>query len=127
MGLLNWLEDSAVKATTKKETIRLSYDGLAKMVEKIFICGADERYLLQVKRVSTGGVFFPKELKSTDGRYTLQVGALQRGLWLLQSKYAWVFDSQENKFYQLDKDRTWKKFKKVVFSAIEQEIVLKNR
>ena len=127
MGLLNWLEDSVVKATTNRETIRLSYDGLAKVVEQFFIQGADESYLLQVKRVSKGGLFFPKELKTADGRYTLQVGALQRGLWLLQSKSVWVLDSVENKFYQLDKDRTWRKFNKSVTAAIEQEIISRNK
>jgi len=127
MGLFNWLEDSVVKATTNRETIRLSYDGMAKVVEQFFIQGANESFLLQVKRVSKGGLFFSKELKSPDGRYTLQVGALQRGLWLLQSKYVWILDDHDNKFYQLDKDRTWKKFNKAVIAAIEQEIIRPNR
>lgn len=126
MGLLNWLEDSVVKATSNRETIRLSYDALAKIVEQFFIQGADESFLFQVKRVSKGGLFFPKEIKTPDGRYTLQVGALQRGLWLFQSKHVWVFDSQDNKFYQLDKDRTWKKFNKIIAATIEKKTIHHN-
>lgn len=80
MGLLNWLEDTTTKAATGMETVRISYESLAKIIEKEFISGADEAFLKQVKKTAKGGFVFNKELITANERYKFHVGALQRGL-----------------------------------------------
>lgn len=119
MGLLNWLEDTGVKALTDKETIRLPYEALAEVVTQKLINGADEALLAQVKKTAKGGFLFAKEMKSLDGRYEFHVGARQRGP--ISMKTVWLFDNEQNKFYQLDKDRRWKKFYRLVDTAVKME------
>lgn len=127
MGLLNKFLDSAVALTTGQETVRIPYDALAKIVQEEFVVGSDDTYLEQVRKTAKGGVFFPKELLSENGRYTLRVGAFQRGFWLLRSKAAWILDNEQNKFYQLDKDRRWSKFYAAVDTAVKMEMINRDR
>lgn len=122
MGLFEKIGDMAVKGLTKSETKRLPYDELVKMVEKEFIVGADDNFLKNVIKTAKGQIFAGfKELKSADERYTLHVGSRPNGALLLSSKPVWVYDNQEDKFYQLDKNIRWKKFYKAV------EAIVKNK
>ncbi|MBR0277864.1 MAG: hypothetical protein IJQ50_05350 [Clostridia bacterium] len=73
-------------------------------------------------------MFTEKKLESKNGRYLLQVGGTQRGVLLLgKRKTVWVKDMEANKFYQLDKDRKWKKFYKSVLGEINMERINRNR
>ena len=42
-------------------------------------------------------------------------------------KTVWIKDIEANKFYQLDKDRKWKKFYKSVLGEINMEKINRNR
>lgn len=119
MGLFNWLEDSGVKALTGKETIRLPYDVLVEMVKQKLINGADDDLLARVRKTAKGGFLFAKDMKSPDGRYDFHVGARQRGP--ISMKTVYLFDNEQNKFYQLDKDRRWKKVYRLLDTAIKME------
>lgn len=127
MGVLNWLEDASVKTLTNKETIRLPYEELAEIVRKELINGADDAFLALVRKTAKGGFLFPKEMKKPDGRYEFHVGALQSGMWLLRMKSVWLLDNEQNRFYQLDKDRKWKDFYRLVDTAIKMERINRER
>ena len=128
MGLLNQIEDVAIKKITKKETVRLSCDELVKIVKEEFIYGADDEYLKKVCKTAKGGsVITKKQLVSANGRYKLEVGNIQRGMMFGIRKTVWVFDDETNKFYQLEKDRHWKKFYKATQSAINLEKINRDR
>lgn len=127
MSLLNKLTDSVVQLTTKQETIRITYTDLAKIVEEEFIIGADDAFLEQVRKTAKGGILFPKELKSANGKYDFRVGALRRGMWLFRMKAVWVFDNDANKFYQLDRDTKWSAFYKTIDATINREKINRNR
>ncbi len=122
MGILDNLSDKAVGKFTKKETIRLTYDKMVELIKTDFINGADEEFLNMILKTAKGGNFFTeKKLESKNGRYLFYVGNLQRGIIFGKRKTVWIKDDEANKFYQLDKDRYWKKFYLLVDSAIKME------
>lgn len=122
MGLVEKIGDMAVKGLTNSKTARLPYEELVKIVEKEFIISADNIFLKKVIKTAKGQIFAGfKELKSADERYTLHIGARPYGLLWLSSKPVWIYDAQEDKFYQLDKNTRWKKFYKAV------EAIVKNK
>jgi len=57
----------------------------------------------------------------------LYVGGWNRGWIFGISKMIYILDSELNKFYQLDKDRSWKKFYKTVNTDVELEKINRNR
>ncbi len=127
MGLVDKMSDMVVGGITKKETIRLPYEELAKIVTDEFIKGVDDARLGKVLKTAKGGVVFCKEMKSENGRYVFYVGTRPRGLLWLASKPAWILDNEANKFYQLDKNIKWKKFYKTIKVAANMERINRNR
>lgn len=127
MGLFDKMSDMVVGSITKKETIRLPYEELAKFVTDEFIKGADDAWLGKVLKTAKGGLVIAKDMKSKTGRYDFHVGTRPRGLLWLASKPVWILDNEENKFYQLDKDTKWKKFYKATEVAVHMEKINRNR
>ena len=127
MGLLDKVSDFVLKKVTKKETVRVNYEQLTEIVKEQFINGADDEFLNKVlKTAKGGGVFTQKVLKSNPERYTFFVGGGNR--WFFgREKQSYVFDNVENKFYELDKDRHWKKFYRAVDAAIQTEKISRNK
>ena len=121
MGLFDKMSDMAIGGLTKKETIRLPYEEMAKIVTEEFIKGADDSELAKVMKTAKGGFLFDKEMKSKSERYDFHVGTRPHGLVWLASKPVWVLDCEANKFYQLDKDLKWKKFYKAIETAVKME------
>lgn len=118
MGLIEKISDKAIGGLIKTETVRVSYEELAEIIKREFIDGQDDVYLSQVLKTAKGGFLFDKNLKSKNLRYDFHVGTRPHGLVWLNSKPAWVFDNEEHKFYQLDKNIKWKK----LYSLIVHEI-----
>lgn len=127
MGLINKMSDMVIDGITKKETIRLPYEELAKIVTDEFITGANDAWLKKVLKTAKGGFVFPKDMKSTNERYDFHVGTRPRGLVWLGSKPVWIFDNEANRFYQLDKNIKWKKFYKAIEAAVNMEKINRNR
>ncbi len=129
MGIIENLSDKAVEKFAKKETIRVPYEQIVEILKEEFIVGADDEFLQKVLKTSKGGnLFTEKKLESASGRYLLHVGNLQRGFLLLgKRKTVWILDNEANKFYQLNKDKFWKKFYKSVDAAIKMEKINRNR
>lgn len=125
MGLLDRASDSLIHKVTKQETIRISYKQLAEIVKEKFIIGSDDEFLKKVLKTAKGGYFSyaGKLLNSVDKKYTLSVGTRHNNILFLfgGGMYAYVLDNEENKCYQLDKNRHWKKFYKAVETAINTE------
>ena len=128
MGFINKIGDSIIKGATQAETLRLPYAELANIVDQEFIRGADDAFLKKVKKTAKGGgLFFNREMKSKNERFDFHVGTRPYGLAWLPSKPVWVFDREENKFYQLDKNLKWKKFYKAVLETIKTEKENRNK
>lgn len=128
MGIFENLSDKAVEKFANKETIRVPYEQIVEILKEEFIVGADDEFLQKVLKTSKGGNFFTeKKLESKTGRYLFHVGNLQRGIIFGKHKVVWIQDNEANKFYQLDKDRYWKKFYKSVDAAIKMEKINRNR
>lgn len=128
MGLLDNISDAIVSKISKKETIRLPYSQLAGMVKDEFIIGADDEFLNQVaKTAKGGGAFTVRKLLSKNERYLLYVGGWNRGWIFGISKMVYILDNESNKFYQMDKDRSWKKFYKTVDTDVKMEKINRNR
>lgn len=125
MGLLDKASDSLLHKVTKKETIRIPYEQLAEIVKEKFIKGSDDNFLKKILKTAKGGYFSytGKYLTSVDKKYTFHVGTRQNNILFLfgGGMEAYVLNNEENKFYQLDKDRNWKKFYKAVVSAVNTE------
>ncbi len=124
MGVLDRLGDKAVEKFAKKETIRLPYEQMAEIVKKEFIIGADDEFLSQIIKTAKGGAVKAGTLLSKNGRYEMRVaGDIPNILDLLlgRKKVVWIQDNEANKFYQLNKDRKWKKFYKEVETACKME------
>ncbi len=119
MGLIEKISDKAIGGLTKAETIRISYEELVEIIKREFIDGQDDAFLSKVLKTAKGGFLFDKNLKSKNQRYDFHVGTRPHGLVWLNSKPAWVFDNEENKFYQLDKNIKWKKLYKAVICAVK--------
>lgn len=116
MGIIDKASDSLIKKIAKKETIRVTYEELANMTDKLFLSDADSAFAKKVVKTAKGGCpVTQKSLKSKSGRYTLFVG---NSKWLFgKSKQTYIYDETERKFYELNKDRYWKKFYKAVLCA----------
>ncbi len=128
MGIFENLSDRAVEKFAKKETIRVPYEQIVELVKEEFIADANDEFLQKVLKTSKGGNFFTsKKLESASGRYLLHVGNLQRGIIFGKRKCVWIQDNETNKFYQLDKDRYWKKFYKSTDAAIKMEKINRSR
>lgn len=128
MSIFENLSDKAVAKFAKKETIRVPYEQIVEILKDEFITGADDEFLQKVLKTAKGGSFFTsKKLESVSGRYLFHVGILQRGIIFGKRKCVWIQDNEANKFYQLDKDRYWKKFYKSADAAIKMEKINRNR
>lgn len=127
MGLVGKMSDMVVGGITKKETIRLPYEELAKIVTDEFIKGTDDAWLGKVLKTAKGGFVITKEMKSKNERYDFHVGTRPRGLVWLASKPVWILDNEANRFYQLDKDIRWKKFYNAIEVAVNMEKNNRNR
>lgn len=129
MGVFEKFEDAVTKGLSGKETIRVPFEQLSKIVYDEFIKGSDDEFLEKVKKTAKDGCMFTeKKLESKDGRYLLQVGCTQSGVLIFGNrKTVWIKDIEANKFYQLDKDRKWKKFYKSVLGEINMEKINRNR
>ncbi len=121
MGLLDKLSDQAVSGLIEAETVRIHFEEMAALVEREFIVGSDTAVLEKVLKTAKGGFILEKEMQSFNKRFLFHVGARPHGLIWLNSKPVWVFDRDENRFYQLDRDLKWKKFYSLIDSAIRTE------
>lgn len=119
MGLIEKISDKAIGGLTKTETVRVSYEELTEIIKREFIDGQDDAFLSKVLKTAKGGFLFDKNLKSKNQRYDFHVGTRPHGLVWLNSKPAWVFDNEKDKFYQLDKNIKWKKLYKAVMCAVK--------
>lgn len=124
MRVMDKLSDKVLEKFTKKETLRLPYDRMAKLVEDFFVTNADDEFLDKIKKEAKGGVITNGVLDSKDGRYQLTVTVHNRGIGT--GKSVWIFDRQSNRFYQLDKDHHFKKFYSAVESAVNMEKIRRN-
>lgn len=127
MGIIDKVSDLVIGGITKKETIRLPYEELTKIVTEEFITGADDAYLAKVIKTAKGGFIINKDMKSQNERYDFHVGIRGRGLPWFTGKPVWIFDNEANKYYQLDKDKKWKKFYKAIGVAVKMEKINRNR
>ena len=128
MSIFENLSDKAVEKFAKKETIRVPYEQIVEILKEEFIVGADDEFLQKVLKTSKGGnLFTEKKLESASGRYLLYVGNMQRGIIFGKRKCVWIQDNETNKFYQLDKDRYWKKFYKAADALIKMEKINRSR
>ena len=121
MGFIDKLSDKVISGITEKETIRLPYEELAKIVTDEFIKGAEDAWLDKVLKTAKGGFVIAKDMKSINESYDFHVGTRPNGLVWLASKPVWVLDNEANRFYQLDKDTKWKKFYKAIEAAVNME------
>ena len=131
MGLLDKVSDSVLKKVTKKETVRVNYEQLAEIVKKQFINGADDDFLKKICKTAKGGYcsYTGKDLTSVDKNYLFHVGTRQNNILFLVGggMEAYVFNKEEKKFYQLDKNRNWKKFYKSIISTVNAEKLNRNK
>lgn len=123
MGFFNELKDAAFDGIMNTETVRLPWEELVKIVQQEFIIGEDETFLDEVQKTAKGAIVGYKETVSKNGRYKFRVGARPQGALLISSKPVWIFDIEEKRFYQLDKDIKWKSF----YDGIVQEINIEKR
>ncbi len=124
MGIFENMTDKLVEKVSKRETIRFTAEQMVELVKELFITNANDEFLKQVEDTAKGGnVFTEKRLASADGSYVFEVGNLQRGVAFGQSKTVWIKDMQANKFYEIDKDKNWKKFYQGVCNAVRMERV----
>lgn len=111
------LGDKVLKAAFKVETIRLSPMELADMIKKEFIDGADEVYLKKLHKTIKGGLFLSKYLVSHSERYCLKVFTWDT---FYTGRAVWIEDRESSdKFYQLDKNRNYRKLRKLIYSIIK--------
>lgn len=131
MGILDRLGDKAVEKITKRETIRLPFDQMAQLVQDWFIAKADDEYLEAVGRTAKcAGVFPVRKMTSKDEKYNWRVEKLRWSIFDVirgRRKVVWILDVDAKKFYQLDKDKDWKKFYNAVDTAIKMEKVNRNK
>lgn len=124
MGVFEKFEDKVVGKIAKKDTVRISPDELANMVNDVFIKGASAEELKKVTKTAKGGYcsYSGKWLTSADERYRFHVGSRQNNILFLLGggMEAYIIDNEENKFYQLEKDRYWKKFYKAVLEKVNE-------
>ena len=119
MGLFDKLGDKVVEKLTGKETICLPCENMVQLVSDIFIFGNDEEYLNNLLRIAEGK-WYKKDgetyfnITSADGRYMLKVTKISGS-----KKQVWIQDDAANKFYQLDKDKEWKRFYQAVDARIK--------
>ena len=62
MSLLDKASDLILKKVTKKETIRISYEQLTKLVKDEFIKGANDEFLKKVQKTAKGGGWVTKKI-----------------------------------------------------------------
>lgn len=115
MGLSDKISDKVVKTVFKKETMRLSPEQLADIIKQEFIDGSDDEYLKSVHKVIKGSVILNRYIVSKSERYCLKV----LSGYAFTGRAVFVEDREVNKFYQLDKDRHYKKLFKIVDSTIK--------
>ena len=127
MGLFDKLFDKAAEKLSGKETIRLPYEQMAGLVKDEFITGAEDEYLDYVLKIAKG-MWYKKDgkdffnLLSSNGRYLFKVLKVSGS-----KKSVWLEDNETGKFYQLDKDKDWKKFYKEIETAVKMEKINRNR
>lgn len=127
MGFFDRLSDKAVEKFSGKETIRLPYEQMVGLVKDEFITGADDEYLGYVLKIAKG-LWYKKDgedffnLISANGRYLFKVLKVSGS-----KRSVWIEDHEANKFYQLDKDKDWKKFYKEIETAIKMEQINRSR
>lgn len=121
MGLSNFLADKIVKKVTGAETIRFSTDAMCELVKEHFIQGADDAFLESVRKTAKGNLFKIANLFSKNNRYELRVQNIQIGILCKTQKSVYVLDHEKNTFYQLDKDKNWKKFYTTIDNMIKLE------
>ena len=73
MGLIEKISDKAFGGLTKTETVRISYEELAKIIKREFIDGQDDVFLNKVLKTAKGGFLFVKNLKSKNEIYDFHV------------------------------------------------------
>ena len=117
MGLLDEVTDKMTNA----ETVRISYSELAEKINQDFIKEQQNADFDKILKTAKGGFLIEKNMTSADGRYTFHVGTRPHGLVWLNSKPAWIFDKQERRFYQLDKNYKWKHFYNAVKNIINSK------
>ncbi|WP_418452740.1 hypothetical protein [Candidatus Ventrimonas sp.] len=116
------IEDKIISAVVgyKVTSISLDLEQMLNLITEHYISAAttDDEYNA-IRKTVKGGIFLDKELSSKDNRYQLRSMTGRRvGLFRLkQHNIIWVFDTQENKFYEYCA-WSFRKLKKSVNEAI---------
>ena len=122
MGLSNFLADKIVKRVSGAETVRISADALCELVKEHFIMGADDAFLEEVRKTAKGGgIFKNMELLSKNQRYKFFVSNIKKVTIFGIPKNVWILDQEKNVFYELEKEKHWKRFYMTVENMIKLE------
>ena len=116
------IEDKIISAIVgyKVTTVSVDLDQMLSLIVEHYISVAttDEDYNA-IRKTVKGGIFLDKELSSKDNRYKLRsmTGRRVSLFQLKQHNVIWIFDTQENKFYDYCA-WSFRKLKKSVDKAI---------
>lgn len=116
------IEDKIISAIVgyKVTTVSVDLDQMLSLIVEHYISVAttDEDYNA-IRKTVKGGIFLDKELSSKDNRYKLRsmTGRHVSLFQLKQHNVIWIFDTQENKFYDYCA-WSFRKLKKSVDKAI---------
>lgn len=113
-GLVNTIADSVVEKVSGIKTMAMSVEELTDLISSIYIDGVSEEGKNELKKAIKGGLFRDVILKSKDGRYTLLVGSYQIYYAPFTRRTVWIEDHEMKVYYQLAKDRWYKKLKAAV-------------
>ena len=122
MGMIDRLGDAVVKKFSGRDTVRVEAHQLAQIVYEEFIVKYNNVELEQLLKVVEKPGFLGKKITSLDGRFVFEIdgvaGDLIRGI----RRMVYVFDSQQQRFYQIN-DNKWSSFKKIIVPMVKNRII----
>ena len=122
MGMIDRLSDAVVKKFSGRDTVRVEPNQLAQIVYEEFIGKYNNADLEQLLKVVERPGFFGKKITSLDGRFDFVVGGFSGDLIRGIRRMVYVFDSQQQRFYQIN-DNKWSSFKKIIVPMVKNRII----